>query len=122
MNRKIYEHKYDDEYKKKYYEWLFDLYVKRRWYYIGGNFEDHLSYFNIICPNENIKHSGYCHLCYKRLPSKVFYIKDYLKNKKAVIAKCCLDKIHGYHNIYKNTYKNTYVLDKRSKRFKLKTD
>jgi hypothetical protein len=77
----------------KQYELQFDLYVKKRWYYIGGNHEHHI---------QVLRHMGYdpyeitqreetqCYLCERPLNKRrIFYIKQYSHSVVQPIGRCC---------------------------------
>lgn len=124
---------------------LFDVYVEKRWYYVGGNFGEHLQLFNIIFPGEIrpvYPPEGNCDICERSLlskasnefksycmfelsePSEIFYIRDPFRNKKMVIGKCCIKK---YRQSYVDKSSDRYDRDDRvfnllGIRLKLKTE
>ncbi len=124
MNRKDIKIKGDSKV-KEFNEMLFDIYVKRRWFYIGGNFGNHLLYYNIYNKGSKLSSvdidSCVCYLCQRELSirDKMFYITDY--RKKKVIGKCCLKKSEYVCFLYCSDDEGV-VYNYKIRRFKLKSD
>ncbi len=105
MNRKdnIKDEIYDETYDryKKMDKIFFDFYVKKRWHYIGGNFDNHLLYFNSYKRGTfDITDINVCYMCEKdmSIKDKIFYITDGKKNKG--IGKCCIEKFQECTNFF----------------------
>ena len=121
---------------------LFDVYVEKRWYYVGGNFGEHLQLFNIIFPGEIrpvYPPEGNCDICERSLsskaskefksyclfePSEIFYIRDSFRNKKMVIGKCCIKKYRQsyFDKSFERGERGDRVFNLLGIRLKLKTE
>jgi hypothetical protein len=81
----------DNEWKQ--YELQFDLYVKKRWYYIGGNHEYHIEVLRNMGydPHEVLRQDDtHCYLCERPLDKcRIFYIKQYSHSVVQPIGRCC---------------------------------
>ena len=110
------------------YEYMFDIYIKKRYFYCGGNNNEHLVYFRCLYPGKKPPNypsieDAYCYICgfslcnvYNKYnpgdsyilwePSPVFYITDYTyynKDDIKIIGRCCLNRLYEYkkYNEYK---------------------
>lgn len=76
----------------KHAELVFDLYIVKKWYYVGGNHDSHWKYFTILCKNQAIpKREDLCDLCQRPMnPYRIYYIKQY-DNDNGIkqIGRCC---------------------------------
>ena len=123
------------------YECKFDFYIKKRYFYCGGNNNEHLIFFRCIYPGQKTPsypciEDAYCYICgfslcnvYNKYnpgdsyllwePSPVFYIKDYKKYNKddiKIIGRCCLNRVYGSNEYKKYNEYKTY------KTYKMKID
>jgi hypothetical protein len=78
----------------------FDLYVRKKWHYVGGNHGEHWTHFTILCKNHPIpKREDSCYLCQRPMnPRRIYYIKRYEKeNRIQQIGKCCYWMYDRFH-------------------------
>lgn len=76
----------------KYQKSMFDLYIKKRYYYIGTSIDNFLYYKNLYL-KENFSNEN-CDICERKLYKilEVYYITDIKKNGKIkIIGRCCLN-------------------------------
>ncbi len=116
MNRKKSRNSLDKDKDDDLNELLFDVYVRRRWYYIGDNNSLYLSDYKRYKEID----SSTCFLCERNLckGDKIFYISDLIQNK--AVGKCCIKKIHGYGYGYEYGYNDMRRL--RYNKIKLKLE
>jgi hypothetical protein len=93
-NRKISQLETLSEHEIKHAELLFDLYIVKKWYYVGGNHEHHLRHFEILCKDtqhpSRSKEDQSCYLCQRNInPYRIYYIKNYEKDDIQKIGRCC---------------------------------
>ena len=76
----------------KHAELVFRLYVRKKWYYVGGNHGEHWRLFTILCANHPVpKREDSCYLCQRPMnPRCIYYMKQYEKeNGIQQIGRCC---------------------------------